>query len=164
MKAVLFSSLFLLMLTANALADRCAEVKIQFNQCNRAAHQIYLDAMKKGEDGRPNYRARKTCNYLVNTIEDCGNGLMEDDCNTEEAVTAMKDTQIGKVLENIGQTVENFDSCKCPPVKAHLNRMKAAEGAKVVQECYDDYAMAAGATNGFVSVLLLPLLVLHHLY
>jgi len=163
MKAVLVSSLFLL--TAKALNDeRCAEVKMQFNQCTRTAHQIYTDAMKKGEDGRPNYRERKVCNYLADAVEDCGNGLVEDECNTEEAVTEMKDNQISKVLESIGQTVENFDSCKCPPVKAHLNRMKAVEGVKVVQECYDDYAMAAGTTNGFVSLLLIPLLVLHHLY
>ena len=34
-----------------------------------------------------------------------------------EQVTAMKDTQISKVLENIGQSVADFDSCKCPAVK-----------------------------------------------
>ena len=49
--------------------------------------------------------------------------------------------------------------------------MKAAEGAEVM-ECPDDYAMAddfdyamAGASKGFVNVLLLlPILLLHHLY
>jgi len=135
----------------------------QFNRCTRNAHQVYLDAMEKGEDGRPSYRARTVCNYLVDAIEDCGNGTMEDECNTEEAVTEMKDTQLGKVLENIGQSIADFDSCKCPPVKAHLNRMKAAGGVEVV-ECYDDYAMSAGATNCFVSFLLFPVLVLHFLF
>ena len=55
--------------------------------------------------------------------------------------------------------------------RASLNRMKAAEGAEVM-ECPDDYAMAddfdyamAGASKGFVNVLLLlPTLLLHHLY
>ena len=55
--------------------------------------------------------------------------------------------------------------------RASLNRVKAAEGAKVM-ECPDDYAMAddfdsamAGASKGFVNVLLLlPILLLHHLY
>jgi len=109
-------------------------------------------------------RARTVCNYLMDAIEDCGNGTMEDGCTTEEAVTEMKDTQLSKVLENIGQSIADFDSCKCPPVKAHLNRMKAAEGAKFVQECYDDYGMAAGATNCFISVLFVPLLVLRYMY
>jgi len=162
MKTVLVLSLFLL--SANALTERCAEVKLQFNRCTKTAHQVYLDAMTKGDDGRPYYRARTVCNYLMDAIEDCGNGTMEDGCTTEEAVTEMKDTQLSKVLENIGQSIADFDSCKCPPVKAHLNRMKAAEGAKFVQECYDDYGMAAGATNCFISVLFVPLLVLRYMY
>jgi len=111
-------------------------------------------------------RARKTCNYLVDAIETCGNKLLENDCNTAETVTAMKDTQIGKVLENIGQSVADFDSCKCPAVKAHINRMKAAEGADVKAECPEEEE-EEGATDGASSLvaglLLLPLLVVHHL-
>jgi len=164
MKPVFVFSFFLLTAYA-ASTERCNEVRSQFNECTRAAHQTYINAMKRGDDGRPNFRARKTCNYLVDSIENCGNKLLEDDCNTEEAVTNMKDNQISKVMESIGQTVADFDSCKCPAVKAHLNRMKAAEGADVA-ECPDDFDYAfAGASKGFVSVLLLlPILVLHHLY
>merc|ERR1719516_499160 len=85
---------FFFLLTANAAdVERCNEVRSQFNECARRAHQTYVDAMTKGDDGRPSYRARKTCNYLVDSIETCGNKLLEDDCNTEEAVTNMKDNQ-----------------------------------------------------------------------
>merc|ERR1712212_528683 len=143
---------------------RCREVKNQFNQCTRTAHNKYLENMVKPGDGRPNYRARKTCTYLVDSVETCGNMLMEDDCNTEESVTNMKDSQISKVLKSIGETIADFDSCKCPAVKAHLDRMKVAEGADVVEACPEDYLMTAGASKGLVSLLLLLLLVLNHLF
>ena len=52
-----------------------------------------------------------------------------------------------------------------PPTRAHLDRVKAAEGADVVEACPedDDDGMTAGASKGLVSALLLPVLVLHHL-
>ena len=56
-----------------------------------------------------------------------------------------------------------------PPTRAHLDRVKAAEGADVVEACPEDDGddqddgMTAGASKGLVSVLLLPVLVLHHL-
>ena len=39
-----------------------------------------------------------------------------DKCDNYQ-VTAMKDTQISRVMTNIGESVEDFDSCKCPTVK-----------------------------------------------
>jgi len=159
MKPVLFISFFLL--TANAATtERCNEIRSQVNECTKAAHRTYVDAMKAMEDGRPNYRARKTCNYLMDAIETCPNKLTEDDCNTEEMVTNMKDSQIKRVMENIGQSLADFDSCKCPAVKASLNRMKAAEGEEVL-ECDNDAMSDAGpSSKGLVGVLLLPVLVL----
>jgi len=156
--------LLLPLLAGIVQADQCAENKKEFNTCTRTAHQTYVDAMKAKEDGRPAYRARKTCNYLVDAIETCGNKLLENDCNTAETVTAMKDTQISKVLENIGQSVADFDSCKCPAVKAHINRMKAAAGADVVAECPEEEDPATDRASSVVAgLLLLPLLVVHHL-
>jgi len=154
--------LLLPLLVGVVQSDQCADVKKTFNQCTRAAHQEYVDAMKKGDDGRPAFRARKTCNYLEAAVETCGNGLMEHDCNTAEAVTTMKDGQISKVLETIGSTVADFDSCKCPAVKAHVNRMKAEAGADVVAECPEEPA-TDGASSVLAGLLLLPLLVVHHL-
>jgi len=61
--------LLLPLLVGIVQADQCADVKNTFNQCTRNAHQEYVDAMKKGDDGRPAFRARKTCNYLVAAIE-----------------------------------------------------------------------------------------------
>jgi len=65
------------------------------------------------------------------TFQACGNKLLQHGCNSEEAVTGMKDNQLGRVLERIGSTLADWDSCKCPPMKAHIDRMKTKEGAAV---------------------------------
>jgi len=113
----------------------CNAQKDQFNKCTEAARQTYVDAMKKEKegDGRAHYKARKVCTYMQEGVEICGNKLCENNCNTEEQVNNRKDIQIRKMLKHIGTTVENFDSCKCPVVKSHLNRMQAAKGGKVVK-------------------------------
>ena len=43
--------------------------------------------------------------------------ITEHDKSDKYQVTAMKDTQISRVMTNIGESVEDFDSCKCPTVK-----------------------------------------------
>jgi len=78
----------------------------------------------------------------------------------------MKDGQLSKILENIKSSVADFDSCKCPAVKAHVDRNKAAEGANVVSECPDpepEDPATDGASSVLAGLLLLPLLVVHHL-
>jgi len=142
--------------------QQCNVVRKEFNDCTKAAHQTYLAAMKGEEDGREHFRARKTCNYLIDAIENCSNKLTQNECNTEEQVTAMKDTQISRVMTNIGESVEDFDSCKCPTVKAHINRMKEEKGA-TVEDCPTEAPATDGASSVLAGLLLLPLLVVHHL-
>jgi len=129
----------------------CNAQKDQFNKCTEAARQTYVDAMKKEKegDGRAHYKARKVCTYMQEGVEICGNKLCENNCNTEEQVNDRKDIQIRKLLKHIGTTVENFDSCKCPVVKSHLNRMQAAKGAKVVKcpgDTDDDLSIPASCS------------------
>jgi len=148
------------LLVAVQSEGECDGVKEDFNQCTRKAHETYITAMKPvsdgrpnyrhvcifsscGErvsDGRPNYRARKTCNYMMEAIEGCGNKLMQHGCKSEEEVIAMKDFQLGKVLEVIKSSIAEWDSCKCPPMKAHIDRMKAKDGYEV-KGCSPHYAI-----------------------
>ena len=76
------------------------------------------------------------------TYQVCPNKLTQHGCNTEEAVrtdllaliffryhspseipndkyqvTTMKDSQLIRVHKDIGRSVADFDSCKCPAVK-----------------------------------------------
>ena len=43
------------------------------------AHGRYAEAMKKGDDGRPDFAARKACNYLEDAIEVNLTSLTMDD-------------------------------------------------------------------------------------
>jgi len=120
----------------------CNGVRKEYDQCTMQAHKTFITAMKRVRqgDGRPNFAARKTCNYMMEAIEDCGNVLLQHGCNSEERVMANKDAQLGRVLGNIESIIADWDSCKCPPIKAHIDRMKAKEGA-TVSDCPSDYSV-----------------------
>merc|ERR1719481_1180630 len=79
--------------------------------------------MTAGDDGRPDWFARKNCNYLTATIEDCY-GKLIGDCATEEDVNDMRDQAIPGVLGQLSESMEEWDSEKCPVVKNHLERVK----------------------------------------
>jgi len=156
----------LLALVTLSAAD-CNQVKRDFNQCTKDAHKTYCDAMKKEKegDGKEHFRARKTCNYLTDAVETCGNKLRENDCNSEEEVNKLKDEQISRIMTHINTSVKDFDSSKCPAVKASLERVCAAD-----PECVQDQPSTksedgdeSGASSVVVGVLLLPLFVVHQL-
>jgi len=116
--------------------QQCNEARAEFNDCTKNAHATYVEAMAQKEDGRPDFRARKSCNYLEDAIEKCSKHLTEHDCNSEEEVTAMKDDQIKRILTTLESSVAEWDSCKCPTVKAHIDRLKKAEGVETEEkEC-----------------------------
>jgi len=102
----------------------CDELMEKFQACTKKAYNDYAAAWMAGDDGWADWMARKSCNYMTAAVEDCGNMLVGD-CNTEEEVTGMKDHQLKGILAQLQSSVEEWDSDKCPPVKAHILRMKA---------------------------------------
>merc|ERR1711970_1367489 len=108
------------------------KVKAAHDACTFKAYEDYKKVFQAGNDGRPDWMARKSCNYMVASVEDCSN-LMIGDCYTKEEVTKMKDDQIVKVLEQLQSTVKEWDSEKCPATKAHIDRMKRLEEPVKVQ-------------------------------
>merc|ERR1719318_498236 len=87
------------------------------------AYYDYKAAFEAGDDGRPDWMARKSCNYMTAAVEDCGNILIGD-CNSEEDVIEMKDQQLKGILHQLQTNIEEWDSEKCPAVKSHIERMK----------------------------------------
>jgi len=122
------SILFISTVTESARIERdaCDEIRKEFDACSRQAYTDYQLAFQKGDDGRPDWMARKSCNYMTAAVEDCGNKLIGD-CNTEDDVTAMKDEQLKSILEQLQQSVDEWDSDKCPAVKAHIDRAKGED-------------------------------------
>jgi len=112
---------------ADERSRQCRAVTKKYNDCNANAHNTYRRAIAAGPDGRDDFKARKSCNYLQESIEECGNLLLEGNCKTEEEITEMKDKNIRIVMKQLQTTVYHWDSEKCPAIKAHIDRMKALE-------------------------------------
>jgi len=106
-----------------APVDKCALVRRSHEQCTDRAYRDYQAVWLKGDDGRPDWVARKTCNYITDSIDVCGDGDLKEGCMTQEEVNKRKDYQIGISLKKIKGTVKSWDSSKCPPVKQYLIRL-----------------------------------------
>jgi len=110
--------------------QECAEAKAEFEVCTKQAYDDYRNAYEKGDDRKkPDWMARKSCNYLTQSVETCGNKLVGV-CKSEEEVTKEKDEQLKVALVQIRENIPNWDSNKCPAMKAHEDRLKAAESGK----------------------------------
>merc|ERR1711934_1236101 len=104
-------------------ADECEEATTSFDECTNAAYDVYKTAFEAGDDGKPDWMARKACNYMTAAVEECGDELIGD-CYSEEDVINMKDHQLKNVLEVLEKSVEEWDTDKCEAVKAHVERVK----------------------------------------
>merc|ERR1719300_1002047 len=119
-----------------AFGDNCAEARSSYNQCSEREYNEYKNYLKKGEDGRPDFHARKACNYMTDAVENCGTKHLSK-CNSEDEVTKEKDKQLARVLQHIKATVKEWDSNKCPAIKSHEQRMKGTgeeNGNEVIPE------------------------------
>merc|ERR1712198_658123 len=65
----------------------CERVKADHKKCTAKAYEDYKTVFAQGEDGRPHWVARKTCNYLTDAIDVCGNGLLEGGYMDEDTTT-----------------------------------------------------------------------------
>merc|ERR1719394_2193613 len=150
---------------ASKAAEDCERVRAEFDQCAKKAYEDYKKAFQAGDDGRPDWMARKSCNYMTAAVEGCGDKLVGE-CNTCEEVTAMKDEQLKKVLQNVKSSVKEWDTNKCPATKAHMERMKALENGETIEaKCkssvdanVEDGVATAALTVSVLSALFLPLL------
>jgi len=101
--------------------DICAQSTEQYAACNAKAYEVYSQAFAAGDDGRPDWMARKSCNFMTTTIEECSNALVGA-CFSEEEVDDMKDTQVEVFLAQVKKNMPNWDSSKCPAAIAYNER------------------------------------------
>jgi len=129
--------------------DACAALLAEFDSCKTKAYDDYKAAFEAGDDGRPDWMARKSCNYMTAAVEDCANTLVGD-CNSEEDVNEMKDQQLKGILHQLQTSVEEWDSEKCPAIKSHIERMKGdtAEEEETADEDTDDEEPAPEEESG----------------
>jgi len=97
----------------------------EFRACTQEAYKVYKAALTAGPDGRPDWMARKACNYMTTAVDECGN-LLIGTCNTEEEVVVMKDSQYQGILNQLAEQVKEWDSDKCPVIQAYVERQSLA--------------------------------------
>jgi len=116
--------------------DDCQNVNVNFDQCTDRAYQRYKEAFQGGDDGRPDWMARKSCNYYTEAVEECSDSLLGE-CYDEDTVIDMKDKQLKNVMFAMEQSIEEWDSQKCPAFKAHIDRVKGKENVETDDEDVD---------------------------
>merc|ERR1712012_401696 len=100
--------------------DECEKINVSHKECVKTAYDDYVAAHGAGDDGRGDWEARKSCNYVYAAVGDCGDLL--SGCYGEEGTTAQKDHQVETILKQLERTVGGWDSSKCPVVREYLER------------------------------------------
>merc|ERR1711872_124844 len=142
--------------------EECKKKKADFEACKKQAYATFQEAIARGNDKRPDWMARKSCNYITDSIDKCGNILVG--CQTQAEVDQEKDKQLKDSLAQVKEHVPAWDSTKCPAVKAHEERVKAAaEAAAAAQQNAepqpDPTGCATSITVSLLSTLVLAMLV-----
>merc|ERR1712012_327650 len=100
--------------------DQCEKINVAHKECVKTAYDDYVAAHGAGDDGRGDWEARKSCNYVNAAVGDCGDLL--SGCYGEEGTTSQKDHQVETILKQLERTVGGWDSSKCPVVREYLER------------------------------------------
>jgi len=136
--------------------DECEKINVAHKECVRTAYDDYVAAHGAGDDGRGDWEARKSCNYVNAAVGECGDLL--SGCYGEEGATAQKDHQVEAILKQLQRTVGGWDSSKCPVVREYLERQadnaddgeeeETGDGDQEDEEGADDAEDAADGEDG----------------
>jgi len=96
-------------------SDDCDKITLAHEECVKLAYDNYVAAHGAGDDGRGDWEARKSCNYVNSAVGECGDVL--SGCYAEDEVTARKDHQVEAILNQLEKMVGGWDSSKCPVVR-----------------------------------------------
>merc|ERR1712025_245420 len=140
------------------VVEECNKKSAEAEACRTQAYATFKEAIERGTDKRPDWMARKSCNYLTDTIDKCGNILVG--CKTQAEVDKLKDDQFKENLDKVKEKLPAWDSTKCPAIKAHEERVKAAAAAQHNAEPQPDpTGSATTLTVSMLSTLVLAMLV-----
>merc|ERR1712013_916646 len=125
--ALVVFSVFTVNSSANSLKfkrDVCEQTHQEYEDCRMSAYGVYQSAMIARPDDRPDWRARKTFNYITTAIEDCANKMIGE-CYTEEEVNDIMDQEIPQMMQQLSTSVKEWNSELCPVIEDHLDRMNS---------------------------------------
>merc|ERR1711936_233461 len=133
----------------------CDKITLEHQECVKVAYVNYVATHGAGDDGRGDWEARKSCNYVNVAIGECGDML--GGCFGEEEVVARKDHQVAAILKQLVRDVGGWDSSKCPVVSEYLERQAGVDDdgevvADVEEEAADIEEEAADIEEEAVDV------------
>merc|ERR1712192_135863 len=122
-------------------SDDCDKITIAHEECVKLAYENYVAAHGAGDDGRGDWEARKSCNYVNSAVGECGDVL--SGCYAEDEVDARKDHQVEAILSQLERVVGGWDSSKCPVISEYLERQAAddEDGEEADEEGFEDGGM-----------------------
>merc|ERR1712142_1303500 len=127
--------------------EECTKAKAEFEVCKNRAYQDFTKAFLKGDDKKkPDWLARKSCNYLTESSETCGQSLVGV-CYSQVEVNKQKDEQLKDALAQVKENIPSWNTDKCPAMKAHLDRLTAPKAA------------ATSVTASLLSLLVMSLVI-----
>merc|ERR1719403_792766 len=127
--------------------DECDKITVAHKECVKTAYDDYVAAHGAGDDGRGDWEARKSCNYVNAAVGDCGDLL--SGCYGEEGTSAQKDHQVETILKQLERSVGGWDSSKCPVVREYLERQAGNTDDEEEEETADgDQGDEEGAEDG----------------
>jgi len=126
--------------------DECEKINVAHKECVKTAYDDYVAAHGAGDDGRGDWEARKSCNYVNAAVGDCGDLL--SGCYGEEGTTAQKDHQVETILKQLERTVGGWDSSKCPVVREYLERQAGNNDEEEEETGDGDQGDEEGAEDG----------------
>jgi len=108
----------------------CLNAEKEFDACQNQAYANYRTEFTAGDDKKkPAWLARKSCNYLTESVETCGAKL--GPCfKTEDELIQHKDEQLAGSINKVTELIKDWDSSKCPVSKAYEERLQAAADAE----------------------------------
>jgi len=132
----------------------CKKVTEDSESCRTRAYEDYRKELKAGDDKKkPDWMARKACNYLTASVETCLNKLVGV-CHSQDEVNKIKDEQLEDSLKHVKATIPNWDSDKCPAMKAHEDRLNDAKADEKEEPNAEPEADPTGSASTLtVSVL-----------
>jgi len=119
-------------------SDDCFKETDKWSECLNDARNNFTLATRAGNDGRKDWMERKLCNFVTGFVQDCS-GMLSDKCSGTKNVTYLMDYQFLGYIANDGSfhpkyKLGGWDYEKCPPVKAHIERMKDDEYKELLKK------------------------------
>jgi len=145
---------------AGALGEtqECLKATTEFEACKEQAYKNYQVEFSKGKDNKPDWIARKSCNYLMESVEKCG-PIMGPCYTTEEELKQEKDKQIAGALKQVKELVKGWDSSKCPVAKEHEERLQAeADAAAAAADAEAAATKSSGGSTAMTASVLSTLI------